>query len=242
MDAEEAIANKYLLDLNLGGVSYEPDGNIPPDFLVNNHIAVEVRRLNQAVLEGESWQGLERTAISVKEEISKIAASFGAPDDGRGWYYCFRLFRRANNMRVLRTTIRDWFNEFNSSRDGPRNKFSNDSLEILFHEARTTTEAKFQFGIGTDYRATDFVLPSLAANIQRAIDEKTSKVAKAKIDYKIWWLVLVDRIGFPFSADVEVRLRPQLQLPRKFNRMIIIGLNGRVEFEMAQASGGTFDS
>lgn len=47
MNKDERIAERYLKSLNIGEVAYEPDGKIPPDFLVNGCIAVEVRRLNQ---------------------------------------------------------------------------------------------------------------------------------------------------------------------------------------------------
>jgi len=43
-DSERAIS-EYLDSLRIGGVQYEPDGNVPPDFLVDGRIAVEARRL-----------------------------------------------------------------------------------------------------------------------------------------------------------------------------------------------------
>ncbi|MEZ4719401.1 MAG: hypothetical protein R2851_25450 [Caldilineaceae bacterium] len=36
-------------------VVYEPDGNIPPDFLVDERIAIEVRRLNQNFVDPEGY-------------------------------------------------------------------------------------------------------------------------------------------------------------------------------------------
>jgi hypothetical protein len=50
MKPEEISTNKYLKNLYGGNVVFEPDGNIPPDFLVNSVYAVEVRRLNQPKL------------------------------------------------------------------------------------------------------------------------------------------------------------------------------------------------
>ena len=45
MNKDEQIAESYLESLELGAVIYEPDGKVPPDFLVDRRIAVEVRRL-----------------------------------------------------------------------------------------------------------------------------------------------------------------------------------------------------
>jgi hypothetical protein len=39
MDATEALAARYLESLGLGPVVYEPDGNVPPDFLLGDRVA-----------------------------------------------------------------------------------------------------------------------------------------------------------------------------------------------------------
>ena len=44
MDRSEQVAMKHLLFCGFSTVVYEPDGNVPPDFLVDGSIAVEVRR------------------------------------------------------------------------------------------------------------------------------------------------------------------------------------------------------
>ena len=47
MDSSERIAYQYLSHQGFSDVAYEPDGNVPPDFLLNGRIAVEVRRLRK---------------------------------------------------------------------------------------------------------------------------------------------------------------------------------------------------
>ena len=63
MDNSERLAEQYLRSLELGNVCYEPDGNIPPDFVVDGRIAVEVRRLNQYVSNNGQMEAVERAAI-----------------------------------------------------------------------------------------------------------------------------------------------------------------------------------
>ena len=60
MKPEESAAQKYLKSLDLGKVNFEPDGNIPPDFTINNHIGIEVRQLNQHFFNGDKPEGLEQ--------------------------------------------------------------------------------------------------------------------------------------------------------------------------------------
>jgi hypothetical protein len=42
MKREEKIANDYFISEGFNKIQHEPDGNIPPDFLLNDSIAVEV--------------------------------------------------------------------------------------------------------------------------------------------------------------------------------------------------------
>jgi len=46
-DPSETQARRYLEHLGCKDIVYEPDGNVPPDFVVDGRIGVEVRRLNQ---------------------------------------------------------------------------------------------------------------------------------------------------------------------------------------------------
>ena len=59
-------------------VTYEPDGNIPPDFLLDNRIAVEVRRLNENMNVGGQMRGLESEDISVSKVIRAVLDDLGA--------------------------------------------------------------------------------------------------------------------------------------------------------------------
>jgi hypothetical protein len=63
VDASEVLADAYLRHCGYTDVKYEPDGNIPPDFLVNGRIAIEVRRLNQNYVAPEGNKGLEEVRI-----------------------------------------------------------------------------------------------------------------------------------------------------------------------------------
>lgn len=47
MKEEEQIVRDFLISEGFNSIKFEPDGNIPPDFSINNNIAIEVRRLNE---------------------------------------------------------------------------------------------------------------------------------------------------------------------------------------------------
>ncbi len=66
MNREESVVRQYLEHVGFQDIKYEPDGNIPPDFLVGGRVAVEVRRLNQHFnTEGKDAETLERLEYSL---------------------------------------------------------------------------------------------------------------------------------------------------------------------------------
>lgn len=79
--------------------SHEPDGNIPPDFLVDDRIAVEVQRLIKTETEGTTT--LAETAIPLWRNLKKLTLELGPPTHGASWYLYYR-FRRPIELKILR--------------------------------------------------------------------------------------------------------------------------------------------
>lgn len=70
MDSSEAAIQRLLAHMGFTDITYEPDGNIPPDFVVNGQIAVEVRRLNQNFDDGLGTRGLEEVTAPLAKNDS----------------------------------------------------------------------------------------------------------------------------------------------------------------------------
>lgn len=93
MDASEKLVEDHLHHRGYVNVAYEPDGNIPPDFLVNDTIAIEVRRLNQNHFGGPNAKGLEEVAIPLWNKVKALLASMGPPTKGESWFIHFTFSR-----------------------------------------------------------------------------------------------------------------------------------------------------
>src|SRR4051794_11743077 len=105
MDDSEKIAAQFLAHEGHPDILYEPDGNIPPDFLVGGRIAVQVRRLNQSHRSGSNLQGLEETEIPLLKRVRSLAASFGPPRTGVSWFVTY-TFRRPPSWKKLEPPLR----------------------------------------------------------------------------------------------------------------------------------------
>ena len=82
MDDSEHAASEYLRSYGFEDFVYEPDGKVPPDFLINGRIAVEVRRLNQMHQSGGKLHGLEEIQRSFTGKIPGLLKELGPSGEG----------------------------------------------------------------------------------------------------------------------------------------------------------------
>src|SRR5690349_5917728 len=77
MDTSEELVKAYLRHLGFSHIEYEPDGNVPPDFLAEKRVAVEVRRLNQNEITGSGFRALEEPTIPLSMKATPYPHSSG---------------------------------------------------------------------------------------------------------------------------------------------------------------------
>src|SRR5712691_4749237 len=93
MDSSEKVVSEYLAHRGFRDVLFEPDGNVPPDFLFEGRIAVEVRRLNQNEETSEGPRGLEEVAIPLQAKVIRLLATLGPATGDESWYVTYSLRR-----------------------------------------------------------------------------------------------------------------------------------------------------
>lgn len=151
MNSDEQVVDTYLKSLGLGEVVYEPDGKVPPDFLLDGRIAVESRRLNQHYpLDGRS-RGLEEDSIPLRQSFERLLEEVGRPRDDRTWFVFFRLRRPISSWRVLRPLIRAELERFLQLPYAGAVRVPIDAgFEISVAPASTVNERVFLLGGNTD--------------------------------------------------------------------------------------------
>src|SRR5215475_13436533 len=101
MDSSEKAVFTYLSYQGFEDVAYEPDGNVPPDFLINGRIAAEVRHLNQNEQTASGTRGLEEVAKPLYAHINQLVQSLGPPTAGENWYVFYRFRRPVPSWKKL---------------------------------------------------------------------------------------------------------------------------------------------
>jgi len=197
MDHSETLALKFLDSLNLGPISFEPDGNIPPDFLIGNRIAVEVRRLNQHWInsEGES-QGLENDQFAVVRLIRRLTVEIGPPTQGKSWFVIYRFSRPLLPLRKLTQAIREYLIRFRDGYTQSTEFIVGGSFHLRLLRATDLHTTCFLLGGASDRNSGGFVGGLLAENIKFCLREKERKIAAVRHKYPEWWLVLIDLVSY----------------------------------------------
>lgn len=192
MKKEEQIALDYLNTIS-NDVVYEPDGKIPPDFKLNQIIAVEVRRLNQNVLVGKKPRGIEQEQIRLYQALARLVREFDSPIPTNNFLISLDFKRPIGKISNIESVAKRRLSSFLQNK--PATPFeiklsSNVSITVI--GANRKGPAVFHIGSESDWDSSGWVGPLYADNINRCIAEKTKKIQAYKSKYSEWWLVLVD--------------------------------------------------
>ena len=224
MRRSERVICEHLLALRIGAVVFEPDGQVPPDFLVDGRIAVEARRLNQHEMVGTSHRGLEVTSIPLQSTVRKILREYG-PAAGRDSWFVFYTFRRRlppwkEVERLLRRGLREFVAELH---DPPENVQVTSRLRLRFAKAGNRHNDLFVLGGYSDHDAGGFVVADVIENVRLCIAEKQRKVEPYRHRYSEWWLALEDLIAYAhIDADDVNQVRAHLQVQHDFAKVILV--------------------
>ena len=226
MDASERLAQLYLESLEIGPVDYEPDGNIPPDFLVDGRIAIEVRRLNQnhETPDG-TYEGLEQLWIPLMQRLKKHLPSLGPSREGEGWYACIDFSRPLDNWKTLRPLIDAALLSF---MDSPSRRQStikitpNFAIDLI--KSGKDHGSFFVFGASSDNDSGGWVMGEVARNLRLCIEEKERKIAPHRAKYGTWWLVLADHIDYSMDPEDRDAFRSEFMpsIQHTFDKIVLV--------------------
>lgn len=223
MDASESIVFEHLRHRGFLDIDYEPDGNVPPDFLVDGRIAVEVRRLNQNEVTEDGYKGLEERAVPLASLVNRVLRDMGSPLAGTSWFVDYTFSRPLPPLRQLTRVLKQELAGFLSDpTPTPRQIQIAARFEIEFFPAAHVHETAFVPAGCLDHDAGGFVIAELAHNLNLCLSEKSAKVARFLATYPEWWLVLVDRISYGTAADDLPEVRRLVTTSHPFNKVILV--------------------
>jgi hypothetical protein len=133
-------------------VQFEPDGNVPPDFLIDDRIAVEARRLNEHEETDGGYRGLEVTAKPLHRAVLKSLESSGPPVDSRSWFVHYTVRRPLPPWKEIERSLRDAVREFREQLENPpREMRLGRSIRLRFSQASQPHATLLLMGSSSDH-------------------------------------------------------------------------------------------
>lgn len=224
MNLDEELAKKCLESMGFQSVIYEPDGNNPPDFLVDNRIAVEVRRLNQnSVNKNGNTKGLEEDSIPLMQKIQNLLQSYGSPVNAKSWFISTHFERPLPSWKTLKPEIEKLIKLLKISQpDQPIFHYKllkNFEIDIL--PTSTHHLHMFLFGASSDGDSGGWVMDELEKNLKLIVPEKYKKIETFRSKYNEWWLVLPNYIHYGMDEyDVE-QFNTHVKFQHDWDKVII---------------------
>jgi hypothetical protein len=239
VDAAEQLAGTHLQARGFSSIVHEPDGNVPPDWLADGRVAVEVRRLNQNELTDVRPVGLEEARFPLIAKMRKLLDALGPSVEGESWYV-LSGFRRPVNWRETAGRLTAALQGFRDSAvREPLDHALSRGFWFRLIKAGVPQDHFFVLGGCTDRDSGGFVQSEMLRNIPPLVAEKTRKTAPFRALYPEWWLVLVDYIGYGLSADEAAKLQKRLQPSSDWHKIIIVNpLDARDAFELPVLGAG----
>lgn len=222
MDAAEQCVERFLKWKGYTNVVFEPDGNIPPDFLINGKVAVEVRRLIQYESTTGVPKSVSESSIPLDKNLKKLLSDLGPPTKQQSWFVYVRFSRPVESWNKLEPRIRSWLEAF---RDGPQmvgtsNDFGNGFTMKVFRALKH--QSLFVLAGYSDQDSGGWITAQLDESLKIVIPEKSAKITKYRLKYAEWWLVLTDHIGTGLDAEERAKFKDKFSLLHDWDKIILV--------------------
>lgn len=229
MNKDESIAYNYLA-LTYDNLIPEPDSKdvkIPPDISINRTIGVEVRRLNQQFRANGKSRGLENDSINLEKIINEEFKRHLF--NGNCYWASLHYARRFNEFKFkeIKKNLQKAIKKFEI--DGEKLPFSfniDENIEIIFEFAtKENASQKYEIATELDNDSGGWVISMYTQEITECMEEKAKKIQPYFDRYKLWWLLLVDHIGFLREKDVP-EIVSQVAKLKCFDKVLLINITG----------------
>lgn len=231
MNQDEKIAESYLKK-HYSNVVYEPDGNVPPDFSVNETIGVEVRRLNQQHRDNGGTKGLEEQSIPLRKAVDGVLSKYPKDINGNNFYLLLRYERNIGKLKDIKKNTDLAIQAFLAQNESVPFKYKlSSNVTLEFAVKVPSSSRKYKIGIESDQNSGGWVVNMYVSDTTHCIKEKEQKIKPYEAEYKSWWLLLIDHINCMDSYD-KGEIERGIKKSTSFERIIVIKHDGDSQFEI----------
>ncbi len=219
---EEKLIIDNLTHQGFKTILYEPDGNVPPDILVDNKIAIEVRRLNQNLKTENGFKGLEQDEYSVHGILKRIMKEVSDEDYEKSAFVGYYFNRPIPSKKEIKKFAQEMLENHKSSIEERIEYEYNEYFRIQVFPSEIKLDQQYEYGMSSDGDSGGFVVSLIYKNLKLIIAEKEKKTKKYRNKYSEWWLAVVDTIGYGLS-DMDLGQFNNLpKIENQFDRLLLV--------------------
>ena len=220
---EEQIVFDCLTYQGFGNIIFEPDGNITPDLLVDNEIAIEVRRLNQNQIVGDNkLRGFEEDEFEIYGWLNKIMKKVSDDNFVDSAFVAYFYTRPYPDKRLFMKKVKEILIKHKEYIKEEKEYKVSDNFKIHIFPSPAKLQQQFQYGMNTDGDSGGIVVSLIYENLQRIVDVKEEKTKALKSKYPKWWLAVVDTIGFHPTDENLSQFYDLPKLKYDFDRILLV--------------------
>lgn len=222
MKREEQIADQYFKLKGFSSIIYEPDGNVPPDFLLDNEVAVEVRRLNQHWDINGSREPLENLEFDLIPRFIGLLKSYESVPFDKSAFVNIEFSRPISStkdtIKIIKTKLDEHLKDIHQQKTYQISR----NVKIEVSPAPTKLKSPFNLAFQMDIDGGGFVVGNIYDSLKIIVEEKQKKIMKYRAKYNHWWLALIDFIGYGIDKNDLKQLSESLDFQYDFERIIFI--------------------
>ena len=226
MKKDEKRVKEYLEGSGYKKIVYEPDGSVPPDFLLDDKIAVEVRRLNKNIKTINKIESVEDLNLKLIPKVYKLLEEYKKSEFDRSAYIVLDFSRPLNPSKDIIKKIRLQLNKYINKVDNITKIEIDNHLSIELLPTSKKYESAFVLGLIDDNDLGGPVVSDVYENILLILQEKREKVEPFNQKYKTWWLALVDYVSHGLDDDDFLQLKTSKFDGYPFERILLIPSSG----------------
>ena len=222
MKEEERIAKKYLENFSKD-IVYEPDGKIPPDFKMDQVVAIEVRRLNKNIIVNKRRDGLEQDRCRLEKGLTEVLEEFISSVPADNYRIKLRFARPIPKIGKMKSLVKMELHKFLIIRpEMPFEiKLSRIVSIILTKDPRKSTRI-FHIALIADGDSGGWTGQDYLENINLCIQEKTDRIQNHKSKYLEWWLVLVDLLMGGIGEPEKSWVMQHINMGPEWRKLVVI--------------------
>ena len=222
MNEDELIARKYLSALGHKQIVYEPDGNQPPDFLIDRTIACEVRRLNQFHKNGVRNEPLENLEYPLYHKLKQIFKSFKNDSLPNSAFVGYTVRRPFKLNKAIIKEIEAICNEQINYITTTKKYTVGQNLTLTFIPTDKPKDQVYLFGSMLDYDKGGLIIEETIKSLNIIISEKDDKVLPHFQNYNEWWLILVNHIFFDIDRVENEQVKRRMIKSEIFSQIHVV--------------------